>query len=1075
MKKTLHKYILPLLASFSVLFASCGDISERDDEVNTNNNTPTVISLEGTDLDSDLAYITIGLKDASAARAAFPVLDTSSSGLDKYSWTLEGKVLNTDNTAGKTDEEGTELTYTNTWDTYSGMTVSPIGLKVLSNGSAYQETTWTFTLTARIAPNSDSSSTSYGAVYTGTQTVTLTSGLYASPINFEMSMTSIDTSVTGNGSLEITLNYTPSNVKHVVAALYKETSETSDDTTTYSISKTAVENSQIIKENTSSGQTYSWADVASGVYVVRFTFYDGVASSDSDTLGNCLGSWDEYANIVAQSKSTSTVQVDSLDDVYSITYEPATYMSAVMGSNGYRKSFSRHSGTFVLPKASEMSSEFVTFGGWFTDESYDYEKVVTQINTSERTNRKNITLYGRFIDSKEAGTVSAPTLTYGTNNSSKATKHVGNKVTASVENFSGSLSYKWYTSTSNTFSAEFATAIADATSSKYKITSNEVGKYVFASVTPKYKLTAKTVAKGDVSSGEAIAYYEIADGEEKFSAGQTETTDLIGKSIVTLSDSLTVQYSGKVLVNNKPLKSKLILSGILADEYGNAVTTYEGDLESYDPLASSKKLNVTISAAGYDINTEGNTTGSKTVYIPVQSTPLSTSDITLGSSTNATNANDETQGWSTLVNGLIMVSSKLGDNWQYAITAEDDEPTTWKAFPSDGILPEVNDTTTVIEASNILWTRVAESGEAGEEGYIYPSEAVAVTIESLNIKGDSSTTDTTAMLLSGPEINAIFTSNFASATSFMFTTESAPTSAVTISTSASGVPVKAWVKSKVLYVAASGYDGTYTISDDTVTDKRLKLPADSSSLFAGLTKLKTVDLSKFDTSEVTNMSKFFQSCSALTSVTFGENFNTAAVTDMSYMFDRTALTSVDLSKFTTDAVTTMEGMFANSSFTSLDLSGFATSNVTNMASMFSGADALGELVLTGFNTEKVTDMSSMFAGTALEEVDVSMFSTANVTDMTSMFANMESLIYIDVSSFTVGANTAIDSMFSGDSELQKIYTASGADWSGAKSGKGVFTDCESLVGGSGNSWSSSATSKAYAKVDGGYFTEKTGN
>lgn len=49
-------------------------------------------------------------------------------------------------------------------------------------------------------------------------------------------------------------------------------------------------------------------------------------------------------------------------------------------------------------------------------------------------------------------------------------------------------------------------------------------------------------------------------------------------------------------------------------------------------------------------------------------------------------------------------------------------------------------------------------------------------------------------------------------------------------------------------------------------------------------QITTVDLSKFDTSNVINMYNLFMSCRSLTSITGLENFDTSKVTNISYMF-----------------------------------------------------------------------------------------------------------------------------------------------------------------------------------------------
>ncbi|MBO5826522.1 MAG: BspA family leucine-rich repeat surface protein, partial [Treponema sp.] len=106
---------------------------------------------------------------------------------------------------------------------------------------------------------------------------------------------------------------------------------------------------------------------------------------------------------------------------------------------------------------------------------------------------------------------------------------------------------------------------------------------------------------------------------------------------------------------------------------------------------------------------------------------------------------------------------------------------------------------------------------------------------------------------------------------------------------------------------------------------------DASSMFYECYKLTFIDLSGFDTSNVTDMSYMFYDCEALTTLDLS-GFDTSNVTDMSYMFyDCEALTTLDVSSFDTSNVTDMGYMFSLcSALTTLDLSGFDTSNVTDM-------------------------------------------------------------------------------------------------------------------------------------------------
>ena len=129
------------------------------------------------------------------------------------------------------------------------------------------------------------------------------------------------------------------------------------------------------------------------------------------------------------------------------------------------------------------------------------------------------------------------------------------------------------------------------------------------------------------------------------------------------------------------------------------------------------------------------------------------------------------------------------------------------------------------------------------------------------------------------------------------------------------------------------YQGT-TATDIAFVGKKIYAPKSAYKLFDNLSKLTTLDMSIFDTSNVTNMGLMFRSCSALTSLDVS-NFDTSKVTGMSQMFhDCSALTSLDVRGFDTSKVTKMGYMFQNcSALTSLDLSSFNMAKVTYSVDM----------------------------------------------------------------------------------------------------------------------------------------------
>lgn len=118
--------------------------------------------------------------------------------------------------------------------------------------------------------------------------------------------------------------------------------------------------------------------------------------------------------------------------------------------------------------------------------------------------------------------------------------------------------------------------------------------------------------------------------------------------------------------------------------------------------------------------------------------------------------------------------------------------------------------------------------------------------------------------------------------------------------------------------------------------------------------------------------------------------------------ERRNLTSVDVSKLDTSNVTNMYFTFtACSGLTSLDVSNFDTNKVTNMAYMFSGCSGLTNLDLSNFNTSSVTDMSTMFNFCdKLTSLDISNFTFDKVIGYNGMFYNVPANCEILVKSQT---------------------------------------------------------------------------
>ena len=175
-----------------------------------------------------------------------------------------------------------------------------------------------------------------------------------------------------------------------------------------------------------------------------------------------------------------------------------------------------------------------------------------------------------------------------------------------------------------------------------------------------------------------------------------------------------------------------------------------------------------------------------------------------------------------------------------------------------------------------------------------------------------------------------------------------------------------------------------------------------------------INLSCFDTRNVTNMRGMFNNASNIKNIYFSPFFNTKNVTTMEEMFAGCGnLENLDLSSFNTTNVTNMRSIFDGCrNLKYLDISSFDTRNVRNMESMFKGCNNLEILDLLSFDTSNVRNMESMFKGcNKLEILDLLSFDTRNVTTMEKMFAECRTLKNLNLASFNTKKVNNMKSMF----------------------------------------------------------------
>ena len=281
----------------------------------------------------------------------------------------------------------------------------------------------------------------------------------------------------------------------------------------------------------------------------------------------------------------------------------------------------------------------------------------------------------------------------------------------------------------------------------------------------------------------------------------------------------------------------------------------------------------------------------------------------------------------------------------------------------------------------------------------------------------------------------------------------------------------------------------YNAADQSVyyysPESRTYLNPNSVAMFQWFTKMETIDLSGFDTSEVTLMNTMFYTMSSLKNIDVS-GFNTTNVTDMYAMFDQTGvIEELNVSNFDTSKVTNMGYMFFSlAKVRELDLTNFDTRNVTNMFGMFEYMTAVSKIKFsTKFDTSNATNMGEMFSNArSLQQLDLSHFNTKKIKNMTSMFSQMSALKTLDISNFetpsleNAGSMFAIDPGFSDN--LERIYVNQDFDISKLVTAQNAFVGRYKLRGGNGSYLSNPATADlSWLRVDRpgvqGYFTRKS--
>ena len=240
--------------------------------------------------------------------------------------------------------------------------------------------------------------------------------------------------------------------------------------------------------------------------------------------------------------------------------------------------------------------------------------------------------------------------------------------------------------------------------------------------------------------------------------------------------------------------------------------------------------------------------------------------------------------------------------------------------------------------------------------------------------------------------------------------------------------------------------------DQTENAGKIQLGNGASKLFSNFANLETINnLNLFDTSNVEDMSGMFSSTPKLKNINGTKDWDTSRVTDMSSLFEDSGISSInpisnwDVSnvenmqlmfrntknlhtvhgldeKWNTNNVTDMTSMFEGSAIESADgIRNFKTRNVHHMNNMFYQAHNLSNVKGITWDNNYCNEATGMFEESGLTTTDgLEMFTNKNLSSMGRMFMNANKLEDIKaLENWDISNTNDIGRMFTGTTSLKE--------------------------------------------------------
>ena len=190
------------------------------------------------------------------------------------------------------------------------------------------------------------------------------------------------------------------------------------------------------------------------------------------------------------------------------------------------------------------------------------------------------------------------------------------------------------------------------------------------------------------------------------------------------------------------------------------------------------------------------------------------------------------------------------------------------------------------------------------------------------------------------------------------------------------------------------------------------------SMFSGLFNLKKLDVSNWNTSNVTSMAEMFYRVAP--SPKYEKDTDSS---DSDYQIHYPSIDSplmLDLSKWDTSKVKDMSRMFSFFNGTKLDLSKWNTSSLENTREMFFCSKIYNLGDLSKWNTSKLKNMGGMFQESNIVELNINDWDVSNVENMDGLFYLTKNITKLDLGKWNTSNVKYMTGIFSFDRNLKYL-------------------------------------------------------